>query len=170
MSRSREWKIVIPSASMEITVKNYRIRITPAGLNGFWAEVPALPGCFTQGRSFEETEELIREAIDVHRAELRALGKNIPEDVEHDADAQYALIMRRRRGMDATRFSEILVQLGFEKPRSSGKHIGLFDPKTEKHITIPNRGIDLSRNLRILEHAEISKELYRLIRSQIPLG
>ena len=30
---------------------------------GFWAEVPALPGCFTQGETMEELEENLREAI-----------------------------------------------------------------------------------------------------------
>lgn len=30
---------------------------------GFWAEVPALPGCFTQGETFPELETNLREAI-----------------------------------------------------------------------------------------------------------
>ena len=31
--------------------------------NGYWAEVPALKGCFTQGDSVEEIRENIKEAI-----------------------------------------------------------------------------------------------------------
>ena len=31
---------------------------------GFWAEVPALPGCVTQGESIEEVTANLREAID----------------------------------------------------------------------------------------------------------
>ncbi len=31
---------------------------------GFWAEVPALPGCFTQGESMTELEANIHEAIE----------------------------------------------------------------------------------------------------------
>ncbi|MBL9152982.1 MAG: type II toxin-antitoxin system HicB family antitoxin [Verrucomicrobiales bacterium] len=31
---------------------------------GFWAEVPALPGCFTQGDSLIELEANLREAIE----------------------------------------------------------------------------------------------------------
>jgi predicted RNase H-like HicB family nuclease len=31
---------------------------------GFWAEVPALPGCFTQGETIEELEANIHEAIE----------------------------------------------------------------------------------------------------------
>ena len=33
---------------------------------GFWAEVPSLPGCFTQGESFEETLANLREAIELY--------------------------------------------------------------------------------------------------------
>lgn len=31
---------------------------------GFWAEVPALPGCFTQGETEEEVRLGLREAVD----------------------------------------------------------------------------------------------------------
>lgn len=31
---------------------------------GFWAEVPALPGCFTQGETLKELEANIHEAIE----------------------------------------------------------------------------------------------------------
>jgi predicted RNase H-like HicB family nuclease len=30
---------------------------------GFWAEVPALPGCFTQGETLAELEKNLHEAI-----------------------------------------------------------------------------------------------------------
>ena len=31
---------------------------------GFWAEVPSIPGCATQGETMEEVEANIREAIE----------------------------------------------------------------------------------------------------------
>ena len=31
---------------------------------GYWAEVPALPGCFTQGDTLEELESNIQEAVE----------------------------------------------------------------------------------------------------------
>ncbi len=31
--------------------------------NGYWAEVPALKGCYTQGETVEEIKENIKEAI-----------------------------------------------------------------------------------------------------------
>ncbi len=38
--------------------------IHEAEKGGFWAEVPALPGCFTQGESLKELEVNIHEAIE----------------------------------------------------------------------------------------------------------
>lgn len=35
-----------------------------AGDGGFWAEVPALPGCATQGETMEELMANVREAVD----------------------------------------------------------------------------------------------------------
>lgn len=42
--------------------------------NGYWAEVPALKGCFTQGDTIEEITENIKEAINAW------FSVDIPED------------------------------------------------------------------------------------------
>ena len=39
--------------------------VHPAEEGGFWAEVPALPGCLTQGETREEIRENLLEAIEV---------------------------------------------------------------------------------------------------------
>jgi len=45
-----------------------------------WAAyVPDLPGCVTTGKTLEETEQNIREAISGHLATLREFGETIPE-------------------------------------------------------------------------------------------
>ena len=31
---------------------------------GYWAEVPSLPGCATQGETFEELQKNIRESVE----------------------------------------------------------------------------------------------------------
>jgi predicted RNase H-like HicB family nuclease len=41
-----------------------RAVIHSAEEGGFWAEIPALPGCFTQGDSLHELEANIHEAIE----------------------------------------------------------------------------------------------------------
>ena len=37
--------------------------VHPAEEGGFWAEVPALPGCFTQGESLQEVRKNLQEAV-----------------------------------------------------------------------------------------------------------
>ncbi|HEY1769980.1 MAG TPA: type II toxin-antitoxin system HicB family antitoxin [Chthoniobacterales bacterium] len=38
--------------------------VHPAKEGGFWAEVPALPGCVTQGETLGEVEANLREAVE----------------------------------------------------------------------------------------------------------
>ena len=47
--------------------------------NGYGAFVPDLPGCVAAGDTYEETEQLIREAIPFHIEGMRANGEAIPE-------------------------------------------------------------------------------------------
>ena len=44
---------------------------------GFWAEVPALPGCMTQGETLEEVESNLREAVEawLEAGEVNGGGK-----------------------------------------------------------------------------------------------
>jgi predicted RNase H-like HicB family nuclease len=45
-----------------------------------WAAyVPALPGCVSTGRTLEETERNVREAIAGHLDTLREFGEPVPE-------------------------------------------------------------------------------------------
>ena len=39
--------------------------IHPAEEGGFWAEVPALPGCLTQGETLDELKANLHEAIEL---------------------------------------------------------------------------------------------------------
>lgn len=41
-----------------------RVIVHKAEEGGFWAEVPSIPGCATQGETLEEIEVNIREAIE----------------------------------------------------------------------------------------------------------
>ncbi len=47
--------------------------------SGFWAEVPALPGCMTQGETMEELKKNLREAIELW---LEAANPGAPENSE----------------------------------------------------------------------------------------
>ena len=45
----------------------------------FSAYVPALPGCVATGRSVEQAEQRIRDAIRLHIDSLRSHGEPVPE-------------------------------------------------------------------------------------------
>ena len=47
--------------------------------DGYGAHVPDLPGCVAAGDTYEETEQLIREAIPFHIEGLRMNGDPVPE-------------------------------------------------------------------------------------------
>jgi predicted RNase H-like HicB family nuclease len=44
-------------------VENYAVVVHEEPEGGFWAEVPALPGCYSQGESIAELMENVRDAI-----------------------------------------------------------------------------------------------------------
>jgi len=46
---------------------------------GYSAYVPDLPGCITTGKTLEETERMIREAVEFHIESLREHGDPVPE-------------------------------------------------------------------------------------------
>ncbi|MBX6422550.1 type II toxin-antitoxin system HicB family antitoxin [Thermosulfurimonas sp. F29] len=55
-----------------------KVVIHKAEEGGYWAEVPALPGCATQGETFEELLQNLYEAIEGW-LEVEAPSVSIPE-------------------------------------------------------------------------------------------
>ncbi len=60
MSQSR----IAPSASRGFANLKIKVVVHEAEEGGFWAEVPAIPGCATQGETMEELLHNLREAIE----------------------------------------------------------------------------------------------------------
>jgi antitoxin HicB len=62
---------------------HYTIRIHPPTPSspGYWVEVPALPGCFTQGDTYAQAVENAHEAIEGFIEALAKAGQPIPEEV-----------------------------------------------------------------------------------------
>lgn len=58
--------------------RRYAIVVEKAASN-YAAYVPDLPGCVATGATVEETERLLREAIELHVAGMREDGLPIPE-------------------------------------------------------------------------------------------
>lgn len=68
---------------------HYTVKIHPASEGGYWAEVPALPGCFTQGESLEEVTAYVRQAIECHLSSL--VREGLPFPVEKRTRKGYAI-------------------------------------------------------------------------------
>ena len=58
----------------------YTVVLHKAEEGGYWAEVPALEGCYYQGETVEETITNVKEAIEVHIEALKEDGKDLPRD------------------------------------------------------------------------------------------
>ena len=58
----------------------YTVILHSAEEGGYWGEVPALPGCFSQGETVEEALQNIKGAIESHLIALKAEGRQPPKD------------------------------------------------------------------------------------------
>jgi predicted RNase H-like HicB family nuclease len=58
-----------------------QVVLIPDEDGGYIAEVPSLPGCYSQGETVEETLANIKEAIDLHIESMIAHGEDVPDDV-----------------------------------------------------------------------------------------
>ena len=61
-------------------MSDYTFLIHKASEGGFWVEVPALPGCLSQGETMDEAVANIQEAIESHIIALREDGQDVPEE------------------------------------------------------------------------------------------
>jgi antitoxin HicB len=62
----------------------YRVIVEPDEDGVYVAEVPALPGCISQGRTRAEAIENIKEAISVYLESLDAHGEPIPPPISEE--------------------------------------------------------------------------------------
>jgi len=58
----------------------YSVVVHEADEGGYWVEVPALSGCYSQGETLEEALTNVREAIELYLEALHEDGVAIPRD------------------------------------------------------------------------------------------
>ena len=58
----------------------YSIIVHSAEEGGYWTEVPALPGCYSQGENLPEALSNVTEAIRLYVEVLQEEGKSVPRD------------------------------------------------------------------------------------------
>lgn len=62
-------------------MNTYTVILTPdVEMGGYSVRVPALPGCNTQGDTFEDALANAREAISAYLADLAASGEPVPTE------------------------------------------------------------------------------------------
>lgn len=60
----------------------FAVVIHPEPEGGYWGEVPALPGCYSQGESVEDLLANLKEAITVTLEVMREEGRSPEPDVQ----------------------------------------------------------------------------------------
>lgn len=63
--------------------RTYTVKIEPCEEGGYWAYVPALPGCFTQGETLDEVIAMATDAIEGFIEVLAEHGEPIPVEKHH---------------------------------------------------------------------------------------
>ena len=61
---------------------DFSVIVHTAEEGGFWVEVPALSGCYSQGETLDEVLVNVKEAIDLYLEALLEEGKPVPRDEE----------------------------------------------------------------------------------------
>ncbi len=63
-------------------VRNFAVVVHEEPAGGYWAEVPAIPGCYSQGDSLPELMQNLREAITGVLAVMREQGAEPESNVQ----------------------------------------------------------------------------------------
>ena len=63
-------------------MQNYAVVIHEESDGGYWGEVPALPGCYSQGETVDELKQNIREAIAGVLEVLREQGRKPDSSIQ----------------------------------------------------------------------------------------
>jgi predicted RNase H-like HicB family nuclease len=71
-----------PPRAYNVAVRNLTLPIVvEADSDGYFVSCPALQGCYSQGDSYEEAVENIKDAIRLHIEDRLASGEEVPEKV-----------------------------------------------------------------------------------------
>ena len=60
----------------------YKIMLHRAPEGGYTVNVPALPGCITEGDTVEHAIAMAKEAIEIYIEELQSRGQEITDDTD----------------------------------------------------------------------------------------
>ncbi|MBU4331541.1 type II toxin-antitoxin system HicB family antitoxin [Patescibacteria group bacterium] len=75
----------------ETKIYKYTAIFEPAQEGGYIVRVPMLPGCRTQGETFEEAKKMIKDAIKSYLTVLKEDGDRIPKEEEELIETRIAV-------------------------------------------------------------------------------
>ena len=75
-------------------ILTYTVRIEPAEEGGYDVYVPALPGCVTQGDTYEEAVAMAQEAIEGFVEALTLAGEPVPTEPQPGGPTTIAVRVR----------------------------------------------------------------------------
>ena len=109
-----------------------KVLVHPAEEGGFWAEVPALPGCVSEGDSFDETLANIREAAE---GWLEVSAERAADDT-HCASRGGRTV----RSVSGKHFCNVLRKHNWELKRVKGSHHIFGKSGNATILTVPVHG------------------------------
>nr|VFJ75081.1 MAG: Predicted nuclease of the RNAse H fold, HicB family [Candidatus Kentron sp. FM]VFJ75564.1 MAG: Predicted nuclease of the RNAse H fold, HicB family [Candidatus Kentron sp. FM]VFK21945.1 MAG: Predicted nuclease of the RNAse H fold, HicB family [Candidatus Kentron sp. FM] len=140
-----------------------KVIIHEAEEGGYWAEVPAIPGCATQGEDIEELIENIHDAVEGCLAiDMDAI------ELGSTALGSWSLLFEMKT-ISGKRMSALLQRKGWHLVRTTGSHHIFVHPGSNLRISVPVHGLQVMvasspGTFRTCSHApEIVKvfEIYR---------
>lgn len=69
--------------SVSKNILTYTVIFEPAEEGGYVVSVPSLPGCLTQGDTFEEAVRMVKDAIKGYLAVLNEQKQEVPKEKEN---------------------------------------------------------------------------------------
>lgn len=72
-------------------VLKYTAIFEPAEEGGYVVSIPSLPGCVTQGESFEEALDMIKDLIPAYLSVLKENGEEVPEEKDETIISKVAV-------------------------------------------------------------------------------
>ena len=104
-----------------------KVIVHEAEEGGYWAEVPAIPGCATQGDTFEDLLSNLYEAVE------GCLAVDIRDIPTSGTD-------RRVKTVSGRRFCRVLELRGWKMMRTSGSHRIYAIAGSDVRISVPVHG------------------------------
>ena len=85
-----------------VNERQYHAVFNPAVEGGYDVSFPDFPGCVTFGKTFEEAQQMAKEALELWIEELKARGEDIPQGTPRSLVAEIQVVIPKTLSRNAT--------------------------------------------------------------------